>query len=102
MAGQGCTTESELSLVVLQILSERTSGEASFSELFNEIPHRITLTTHDMNPSVTRNGEEIWRQRVRNITSHKATSGNIIAEGYAESIPGGLRITDAGRAQLNA
>ena len=102
MKSQAHTSEAELSQVVLKILSERETGEATFSELVSEIPRRIILTASDRQQSTTRNGEEIWEQRVRNITSHKNTSGNIIADGYAESIPGGLRITEAGRSLVNS
>jgi hypothetical protein len=94
---QNRTTEAELSKVVLEILSAKHGGEASFSELVNEVPRRVNLTPEDLQQSDTRRNEAIWEQRVRNITSHKNVPGNIIFEGFAESIRGGLRITDAGR-----
>lgn len=96
------TSEAELSEVVLQILAGRKSGEASFNELIAEIPNRISLKSGDRLPSQTRSGEDIWEQRVRNITSHKDANGNFINEGYIESIPGGLRITDAGRKKVGS
>lgn len=64
------------------------------------IPDYINLTAEDCAPSLTRQGEELWEQIVRNIVSHKGADGNIIAEGFAEHLPGELRITDAGRMHL--
>jgi glycine cleavage system pyridoxal-binding protein P len=94
---QGRTRENEFAELILQILKEKPSGEASFSELIEEIPNRITLTEGDQKSSDTRTGEQIWEQRVRNITSHKDSQKNYIFRGYLESIPDGLRITDLGK-----
>lgn len=94
------TTEAELSEVVLQILAEVPNGQASFGELIAKIPQRLNLTSEDLTASQTRPGEAVWEQRVRNIKSHKNAFGNIINEGYAIEIPGGLQITEAGRRRV--
>ncbi|MCX8282447.1 hypothetical protein OSJ77_19845 [Phyllobacterium sp. 0TCS1.6C] len=94
------TTEAELSACVLQILSERDDGSASFGQLIDEIPNRLPLTPEDFVQSGTRPHEAVWEQRVRNIKSHKENEGNAIADGYLEEIPAGLRITEAGRRQV--
>lgn len=86
-------TEAEIADLVVQILSERPTGEATIAELVAEIPNRVRLSVEDRAPSSTRNGEEIWEQQVRNITSHKASPGNAIYEGRLTSVAGGLRIT---------
>lgn len=91
------TSERELSIIVVRILANKASGEASIQELIDEIPSHITLTADDKKPSLTRDGEQLWEQRVRNITSHKTTPTNFIYKGYLSQIPGGLKITDAGR-----
>lgn len=94
------TTEPELSEVALQLMAERRDGRASFQDLIRLIPTRLALTAEDRQPSPTRPNEEIWEQRVRNIKSHDTAFGNIIAEGYAVSIAGGLEITPAGRLRV--
>jgi hypothetical protein len=85
-------TEAEIAEIVVEILNERASGEASIAELVEEIPNRIELSAEDLSPSQTRNGEAIWEQQVRNITSHKASPGNAIYDGRLVAIPGGLKL----------
>ena len=86
------TTEAEFADIVETILSEISTSEASYAELIDEIPNRITLTSEDLAPSLTRPGEPMWHQRIRNITSHKDAVGNAIYEGRLVSIRGGLRL----------
>ncbi len=85
-------TEGEIANVVVEILKEMPNGEASIAELVSEIPNRVTLSAEDLAPSTTRNGEAVWEQQVRNITSHKASPGNAIHDGWLISIPGGLKL----------
>ncbi len=80
------TSEGDFVDVVKQILSEVPNGEASYADLIDEIPNRITLTPDDLAPSQTRPGEPMWHQRVRNITSHKNFRDSFV------SVPGGLRL----------
>ncbi|MEN3794141.1 hypothetical protein [Fulvimarina sp. MAC3] len=91
------TTEAELSFAILGILRGENPPELSVQELINRIPAVLKLTNEDQQQSATRPGEEIWEQRVRNIKSHHDVSGNYLQEGYLEYIPGGLRLTQAGR-----
>jgi hypothetical protein len=85
-------TEAEISEVVVEILSDAATGEATIAELIAEIPNWIKLSADDLQPSPTRPGEAIWEQQVRNITSHHASPGNAIHDGKLISIPGGLRL----------
>jgi hypothetical protein len=94
------TSESEIAIAVLQVLATRPNGEATFAVLKLEVPKHIQLTAEDQRQSTTRPNEEMWEQRLRNITSHKASPGNVIHEGYAEEIPGGLRLTPTGRSRV--
>ena len=94
------TTEAEFSEAILQILAKTGSGKAQYSALTAMLPSKIALTAEDRVQSDERPNEELWEQRVRNITSHKTVEGNYIAEGYFTAIPGGLAITDAGRAKV--
>lgn len=85
-------TEEEIADIVEAILLERPNGEATIAELIDEIPNRVTLLAEDLAPSPTRNGEAIWEQQVRNITSHKGSPGNAIHDGRLISVPGGLQL----------
>lgn len=85
-------TEAEIAKVVIQILGDSHTGEATIAELVAEIPNRVKLSPEDLATSPTRAGEAIWEQQVRNITSHKASPGNAIHDGKLVAIPGGFRI----------
>ena|ERR1700744_4022316 len=95
-------TEAEIGLAALKIAASKPGGVASFDDLRKEIPNYVTLTVDDRATSQTRPNEEMWEQKIRNLVSHKATPGNIIAEGYAEAVPGeGIAITKSGHSRLN-
>lgn len=85
-------SEGELAAIVEAILTDRPNGEAQFSYLIPEIRERVTLGPDDLARSPTRPSEQVWEQRVRNITSHKNFKGRIV------SIPGGLRLVKAAAA----
>jgi hypothetical protein len=95
--GGSRTGELEISEAVLRILSEAHNGEASIAHLKKRIPEFLNLTEGDKKISDTRENEQLWEQLVRNIVSHKAVPGNIIAEGLVNRPSRGkLRITQAG------
>ncbi|MDO8423689.1 MAG: winged helix-turn-helix domain-containing protein [Parvibaculum sp.] len=97
----GVTSESKIGIAVLQILAGSPSGTSTIQSLIKKIPKYVNLTAEDREQSITRPGEEMWEQRVRNIKSHDKTSGNLIAEGLlSHPKKGSLSITDAGRAFL--
>lgn len=85
-------TEAEIAEIVIDYLSEKTSGEATIAELVREIPNRAQLSAEDLQPSPTRANEAIWEQQVRNITSHKNSPGNAIHDGKLIAVPGGLAL----------
>lgn len=94
----GRTTEYDMSVAVLRYLCHQPHGEASQRELRTAIPHYIDLTDGDTEDSLTRPGEKLWEQIIRNIQSHKASPNNFINLGYLEHVRGGgLRITLDGR-----
>lgn len=88
----GRTTEAELAEVVVEILQQTPSGQASYAELVDEIPSRINLTAADLVQSATRPNEAVWEQRLRNITSHKNAEGNYIYDGLLKDVPSGLSL----------
>lgn len=98
MAG---TSEHDIVEAVLRIAARQNSGVATFKRLYAEIPNEIHLTSEDWEESLTRNGEPMWHQIVRNIKSHHEVVGNAIAEGWLRHVPRvGYEITAAGRSQI--
>lgn len=85
-------TEAEIAEIVIDYLTEKTTGKANIKELVREIPRRVNLSSEDLRQSTTRPNEAIWEQQVRNITSHKDAPGNAIFEGRLVAIPGGLAL----------
>lgn len=94
------TGESEISIAALEVARDRPGGWISTRQLKRMIPQYVKLTPEDLEDSPTREGEQMWHQIVGNIVSHRTTTGNIIAEGFAEYVDNGLRITAAGLAHL--
>lgn len=86
------TSETEFAESIISILSDWPNREASYDELIREMPSHVELTDEDQEPSMTRPGEPMWHQRVRNITSHKGHPGNAIYQGLLIPVPGGLRL----------
>ena len=94
--------EDEVGLAVLQILANKSTGEATIAELKKQLPEYLDLSDDDRAQSLTRRNEEMWEQQVRNLVSHRTAEGNIIAEGQAEydKDAHSIRITEAGRLHL--
>lgn len=95
------TTESEFGLGVMQVLASEPNHEATVRTLVKKVRNYVQLTDEDKKLSDTRDHEEIWEQRVRNLKSHDQTSGNVIHEGYVERVGHGLyRLTESGLLRL--
>jgi hypothetical protein len=93
--------ERDIALGVMQIAASQSNGLCTFKRAYREMPSRVNLSSANLAPSVTRPGEPMWHQIVRNIKSHDQTSGNFIANGLLVHVPRiGYRITDAGRRAL--
>jgi hypothetical protein len=93
-------TEVDVGNAVLEILASTPGGEASIRLLKQELPKHLRLSHEDRRPSLTRDGEELWEQQVRNLVSHRKSTGNVIAEGYVSYRPRRLAITDRGRRRI--
>lgn len=94
-------SESEVALATLRVAATRDGGVATYDELRDELPNYLDLSAADRRRSLTRQNEEIWEQKIRNLKSHYQNTGNILFEGYAEHIPDvGFRITTKGRRYL--
>lgn len=99
--GLAMVGETDVALALLRIASEQPEGIATFRRLLVEVPKRLDLSARDVLPARDNPGRCHWEHVLRSIKLHAAEPGNILREGYAESIPRiGYRITDAGRAFL--
>ena len=92
--------EPEARILTLRIAAGRPNREAETAYIKDRVPDYITLTPEDLKPSNTRGREPMWRQIVGNVISHKPSSTSIFTKGYAERLPDGIRVTDAGVAYL--
>lgn len=93
--------EDKFALGVLRIAAAHPNGIASFGRARKEIPNFVKLSAADTAPSMTRPGEPMWHQIIRNIKSHSNDEGNFIYEGYLKHVPRvGYRITPTGLAHL--
>lgn len=94
-------SESKISMAVLEIASRKEGEIASFQDCYSDIPNIFDLGPDDWEPSVPRNGEPLWKQRVRNIQSHHGNEDNFIFLGYLEHVPDiGYKITEKGKNYL--
>jgi hypothetical protein len=94
----GEITEEEVARIVVEIAAEQSDGIASFNRIRRELPRHYRLSADDLLGSVTRRGEAMWEQKIRNIKSHYEAQGNFIYEGYLEHVPRvGYRVTRRGR-----
>lgn len=93
------TFEAQMAPIVLKILQASPTGIMSIDAIITQVPNFTTLTSGDLKPSQTREGEALWEQIVRNIRSHSNDPGNYIHEGYISEVDGGLQITFSGRAK---
>jgi len=97
------TTENEIAFAIMQIAVKQSNGRATFHRLRKEIPIYINLSASDTRPSLTRNGEPMWHQIVRNVKSHYDVEGNFIYEGYLAHVPRvGYSITEKGKKYLKS
>lgn len=95
------TSEPKLGLAVMRVLATEPATEATVRTLIKRVPEFVKLTEEDHTPSKLRTNEEMWEQRVRNLKSHHATSGNVIGEGFVAHIGRGrYALTKAGRSYL--
>lgn len=85
--------ENDIARGVVQI-AKANGGLCTFKRAYREIPQHVQLDAGNRAPSVTRPGEQMWHQLVRNIKSHDKMPGNFIYEGHLTHVPGvGYRIT---------
>jgi hypothetical protein len=94
------TTEYEIGQAVLRYLAGIEDGSATIAEIKRHLDRSYPFTTSDRQLSYTRPHEERWHQQVRNLMSHRLTSGNAICDGLLDYSPRRLAITKLGREYL--
>lgn len=85
-------TESDLIFPALRLMSQRANGYIDTSTLIHELERIFRPTGIDAEKLNNRNDTH-FSQKVRNLKSHRTFE----RYGYAESVPGGFRITQQGR-----
>ena len=91
----------ELWKFALLIMAVRTDGQISTTELIAELPKYIRIPDSSVEILSSRSDNR-FSQIVRNLKSHKSSKSNFIAQGYAEDIKGGFRITEKGLAFIKS
>lgn len=98
----GKLTEADARLLALRIAAARPGREAATSVIKDEVARMWHLTPEDLQPSQTRDGEQMWQQVVGNVVSHMPRPSSIFTQGWAERTEDGIRVTDAGSAYLKS
>jgi hypothetical protein len=94
-------SEADLLIPTLRVLAAQHNGRMTTSDLIVELEGVMKPTGNDAEIIAGRH-DTYFSQIVRNMVSHKAVPGNIIAEGFAVHMGPrrGLEITEAGRLHL--
>ena len=75
------------------LIAQANGGLCTFKRAYREIPNYVQLDAHNTAPSLTRPGEPMWHQLVRNIKSHDQVPGNFIQSGRLIHVSGvGYRV----------
>jgi hypothetical protein len=97
----GRSSEHDIAYAAMKYLATLSSGTATTATIKKHIPSFIKLTDGDHEPSDTRPNEEVWRQVVGNIVSHRNGSPeNFINRGLIDYAGGKWSLTAAGHAYL--
>ena len=94
--------EHEARVLVLKIAASQPERSVTIDKLREEVPKYFDLSPADKARSPSRKNEELWQIVIRNtISSHKIGTRTIFAQGWAKSIPGGLKVTRRGMDYLS-
>ncbi len=95
--------EGEARILVLKIAASQPERSATVGKLREEVPKYFDLSPADRKPSPSRANEQNWHIVIRNsMSSHTRGRKSIFAQGWAEKIPGGLKVTNQGMDYLNS
>lgn len=68
-------------------------GTATIRQIRRALPAYLYLSTLDRQKSVTRPGEQLWEQQVRNLVCHRDSEGNPVKAGRLRYSPRRLSLT---------
>lgn len=95
--------EREARILILKIAASQPTRSASIEKLREELPKYFDLSPADRQQSPSRKNESAWHIVIRNtMSSHTTGSRTIFAQGWAEKIPGGLKVTPRGMSYLSS
>jgi hypothetical protein len=95
--------EREARILILKIAASQPEHSATIGKLREEVPKYFDLSPVDQSRSPSRKNERLWQIVVRNtMSSHKTGPRTIFAQGWAEKIDGGLKVTRHGMDYLNS
>jgi hypothetical protein len=95
--------EREARVLILKIAASQPERSASIGRIREEIPRYFELSAADKTRSPSRRNEAVWQIVVRNtMSSHRTSTRSIFAQGWAEKIPNGLKVTRRGIDYLNS
>lgn len=91
--------EAEIAQAVSTYLHD-VGGIATIAQIRRALPHYLELNDNDRCPSLTRSGEEVWEQQVRNIVCHRDCDGNPIKLGELIYSPRRLALANGPQGDL--
>jgi len=91
--------EQDISDAVKSYLTD-AGGSASILQIRRALPRYLTLSTSDLQPSLTRPREKLWEQQVRNIVCHRDTQGNPVKCGELVWTRGRLTLANSPQGEL--
>jgi|SRR5665213_1268733 len=95
--------ESEARILILKIAASQPRRSVTINKLREEVPKYFDLSSIDKRRSPSRKNEVLWQIVVRNtMSSHTTGTRTIFAQGWAQKIPGGLKVTKSGVDYLNS
>lgn len=75
------TPEDQIAAAIIRYLETTTEKCATIREIRANLPNFIQLNAHDLKPSPTRPGEQLWEQIVRNVVCHREDDDNAVHDG---------------------
>lgn len=79
---------------------EDAGGTATISQIRKALPSFLPLSPADRAPSLTRPGEQMWEQQVRNIVCHRDCVGNPVNSGKFRYSPRRLSLKNSPQLDL--
>ena len=78
--------EGEVAVATERYLMD-AGGTATIKQIRRALPAYLQLSTLDCQQSVTRPGEQLWEQQVRNLVCHRDSEGNPVKVGRLRYSP---------------